>query len=551
MASNYWTRRAISRRRFLAGTGIAGASAAAFAVVGCGSDDDDSSTATATSGPATATSEPSAAAKTPTAGGSLVVVQTTQPGFLDPHASTGGQDITFLRAIYDNLVRRGDDMAPKEEWSIAESWEIRDEGKEILFKLRPDVKFHDGTPVDAEAVQWNLNHFMDPSNNSPEKANVSAIQKAEIVDARTVSLRLSRASSSVLNLIGDRVGMLMSPTAYEAKGKEAFRRDPVGTGPFKFKEWVQDDHLTVVRNENYWRKPFPYLDEIRWNFIKEPAVQLANLESGTAQIAGVSGADIKRIEQSQNLKIMTFTGGSIQNFYVNTTFAPWDNKDNRLAFAWAIDREAIVKGLLLGQGQPAVGPISPAFQWAFSPDVPSAPKKDIAKAKDYLAKAGNPRGYEISLPGGNTASEIQVAEAIQAQLAEVGIELNYEPLDVTAYVNKAIVEKAVPGYMSGMVLRGDPNAISQVFHSDGYYNPGHLKDAVGEQIDSLLAQADATFELERRKQLYSELTKVVNEEARGIFRWYSVANQAMNKSVQGWSFGSEGNGRWEETWLEA
>jgi peptide/nickel transport system substrate-binding protein len=541
--SNYWTRRrAVSRRRFLIGVGAAGAGAASLTLVGCGGD---------RNGSTSSTNESEKPGGPPKQGGRLVVVQTTQPGFLDPHASTGGQDITFLRALYDNLVKRGDDMVPKADWSIAESWEVKEEGKQILFRIRSGVKFHDGTALDAEAVKWNMDHFLDPSNDSPEKANVSQIQKAEVVDARTVRLTLSRPSASVLNLLGDRAGMLLSPTAFQTRGKDAFRRNPVGTGPFKFKEWVQDDHITLVRNEEYWRKPLPYLDEIRWNFIKEPAVHLANLEAGSADIAGVAPADLKRVEGNANLKIMRFTGGSISNFYVNNAFAPWDNKYNRLAFAWAIDREAIVKGLLLGQGQPAVGPISPAFQWAFVADVPNAPKKDIAKAKDFLSKAGNPRGYDIHLPGGNSASEIQVAEAIQGQLAEVGIKLSYEPLDVTTYVNKAIVEKSVPGYMSGIVLRGDPNAISQVFHSDGFYNPAHLKDEVARQIDSLLDQADATFDLGKRKQLYLELTKVINDDGRGIFRWYTVANNAMNKRVQGWSFGSEGNGRWEETWLSS
>ena len=193
--------------------------------------------------------------------------------------------------------------------------------------------------------------------------------------------------------------------------------------------------------------------------------------------------------------------------------------------------------------------MSPAHKWAYTDDVPNAPKKDNAKAKDFLARAGNPRGFTVHIPGGNTPANIQQAEAIKAQLAEVGITMEYEPLDVTTYVNKAIVEKSVPGYFSGIVLRGDPNQLSQVFHSDGYYNPGHLKDDAAKQIDDLLLQADSTFDLAKRKGLYQELTKVINDEARGIFAWYSVGRTALNKKVEGWSYGSEGNGRWDEIWV--
>jgi peptide/nickel transport system substrate-binding protein len=563
---NYWTRSfpPLSRRRFLRYAGASAAAAAAFGLAACGGssgagkNNGGTSSSAGTTGvlgtaAAAASSRPPSGSATPVpkAGGTLTSVLSVSPGFLDAHASTGGQDVTFLRALYDNIVKRGDDMVPRQDWSIAQSWDILQDGKQIDFHIRPGVTFHDGTPLDAEAVKWNFDNFLSPDNNSPERANVAAIQSVDVVDATTVRMSLSRVSSSILNLLGDRAGMLLSPTAYQSEGKDAFRRNPVASGPFKFKEWVQDDHITFVRNENYWRKPLPYLDTLRWNFIQDPTVQLANVQSGKAQLAGVTPANLATVKSDPNLKVMSFTGGSVVNFYINTTLAPWDNKYNRLAFAWAIDRQAIVKGLLLGNGVPAVGPISPAHQWAYTPNVPNAPGKDNAMAKDFLSKAGNPKGYSIHLIGGNDSTSVQEAEAIKAQVAEVGIDMSYEPLDVTTYVQRAIVDKSVPGYFSGIVLRGDPNQLSQVFASDGYYNPGHQKDDVGNQIDSLLMQADSTFDLNQRKAIYLQLTKVINDDARGIFLWYSVANDVLAKNLQGWSFGSEGNGRWEEAWFSS
>ena len=165
-----------------------------------------------------------------------------------------------LYLIFNALVKYGTDFSLQPD--LAQSWEIKNDGKQIVFKLRPGVKFHDGTPFDANAVKWNIEHRLDPAVASPQRQQLEPIiDNVQVIDPTTVAFNLKQPSPGLLGLLGERAGFMMSPAAAQKYGKE-FGSNPVGTGPFVFKEWVRGSHIAVEKNPAYWEAGKPYLDRV-------------------------------------------------------------------------------------------------------------------------------------------------------------------------------------------------------------------------------------------------------------------------------------------------
>src|SRR5690242_9009625 len=201
-----------------------------------------------------------AAAQTPVRGGTLIIGQVQDMKTLDPVRSSDLSEREIMYLIYNTLVRLEPDFSVKPE--LATSWQVEEEGHRIVFKLQPNVKFHDGTPLDAEAVKWNLDWRMDPAGKSPQKKGLSDIIKAvTVVDPLTVAIDLKVEAPGLLGMLAQREGLIESPTAAKKAGDD-FGSHPVGSGPFVFKEWVRGNRVVVERNPDYWEQGKPYLDKI-------------------------------------------------------------------------------------------------------------------------------------------------------------------------------------------------------------------------------------------------------------------------------------------------
>ena len=257
--------------------------AIALVIVGC---------AGPATGGATTGSAPAGSDRQPTKGGELTYALATSPDSLDPHRSGLAVAVRVIRTIYDSLVVQALDGSVK-PW-LATEWTVSPDGKSYTFQLRKDVKFQDGTPFNAEAVKYNYDRILDPATKAANsRALIRPYESSEVIDEYTVKLNLSTPSSAFLGNLSQALVAIVSPTAAKKYGDQ-FGKNPVGTGPFKFVEWKENDGITVERNPDYaWgpalvkNQAAPYLDRLTFKIVPEEATRIGSVQGGQLLAAEV------------------------------------------------------------------------------------------------------------------------------------------------------------------------------------------------------------------------------------------------------------------------
>jgi peptide/nickel transport system substrate-binding protein len=501
----------------------------------------------ATTAPAAkpAEAKPAASGEAPKKGGTMRVGLTTEVVTMDPHLSGSKYDRMVYHNIYEPLVVL--DTKLQIQPGLAESW-TQPDPKTLVFKLRQGVKFHDGTDFDAEAVKFNFDRMQNPDTKSVRTGEIANVQNAEVVDKYTVKLNLKRPDAALLATLTDRAGMIISPAAVKKYGPD-LQRNPIGTGPFQFVEWVKDDHLTAKRFDDYWDKSGgPYLDGIRYRPIPDDTVKTQSLFGGELDfIDYVIPRDVAMVKANSSVIEVDVPSLAAFGYQYNTTRPPFDKKELRQAVAYGIDNEAIVKGVWLGVGVAANGPISPA-SWAYDSSIPPI-KHDVAKAKQLLAQGGKPDGFTFTLKTGTNPINIQEAEAMKAMLAEAGITMEIQPIDAAR--NQAdgnardfdLISYAWSG-------RPDPDGNTfQFFKTQqgsglnwaGYSNP---------RVDEILDKTREVSDQAERKKLYSEMTKLLLDDCPWQFMVHPVEPKAFSPKVQGYDPVPDGMMRFKNVWLK-
>jgi peptide/nickel transport system substrate-binding protein len=549
-----WFSRQISRRRALRG-GFVLATGSILAAVGCSSSNNNRGTGNAataagstarsagTAGPArsapgvgTASAGGSPAAGAAgfapgKPGGNLVTIVGDNPTSLDPHLGQGGGDHQFFWTMHDNLVNYNQKGELDPSQSLAQSWEIAN-GTQITLKLRSGIKFQDGTAFDAQAVKFNLDRNLDPNNKAASFAALSSIDSVQIVDPATVVLKLKEPNAALLTNFGDRGGAIISPAAAQKFGKD-YGRNPVGTGPYIFKEWVQSDHITVTKNPNYWAKdsagtPLPYLDSVRWNVVPDSNVALANLDAGTADVLPLVPQQVGDLQKNSKYQLTSMKGGGWSGIYANQALAPFDDLHFRKALGHAIDKAALMQAVFFNLGVPGIGPLG-AASWAFNPGLKGL-DFDLTAAKQELAQSKNPNGAKSEMITINTAYYTQQTELVKQMASKIGIDLTITPLGTGDLTNRDYVLKDAPLNLAGFSARVDPDGmISDVVGSQGFYNPGHQPNP---QLDDLIVKARQTYDQNERKKFYDQIQMMVIDQVYDYYFAYLTANAAGQQKVK-------------------
>lgn len=496
---------------------------------------------------APAVSKPAEAAKPtggPVPGGTVRVGLNADLTTLDPHLSTAAVDRQVYQSVFDTLVRLDKDLQLRP--GLAESWEQPDP-KTLIFKLRRGVKYHDGEPFNAASVQANVQRMLSHPK-SLRKGELADVESVDVVDEYTARFNLKQPSSPLLSLLTDRAGMMVSTKAAEAAGDD-FARKPVGSGPFKFIEWIKDDHVTVRKFDQYWEKdsagnPLPYLDEVVYKPIPDGNSRLAALRTSTVDIIDFPNSkDIPSLRESKDLRFLEIPGLAFRYIQLNLERPPFDNKLVRQALAWSIDREAINKVVFFNSGQPAQQAIPPA-SWAF--DAAFKPfTRDVEKAKALLAQAGLPNPRFSALVT-NTPEEKQLAEVYKEQLADVGIEMEIELLEFATLLDRVNRSDftAVVLQWSG---RPDPDGnVFGYFHTKGAQNRGKYANP---QVDELLEKARATYDQNERKRLYAQVNQILAEDVPMIFIQHRPEIKVMSPKLQNFTHVPDGMMRFRDVWL--
>ena len=536
----------ITRRTFLRFAAAASGAGVAALLAACGSSSSTPTTGTAASSSAKAST---AASATPKRGGQLRAGLTSDTGNLDPLLSSFLVDREVFYNLYDSLVTIDKDL--KIIPALAEKWEQPDP-KTYVFSLRKDVKFHDGTDFDADAVKFNIERYLN-DKTSRRKSEIDSIQTVEVVDKYTVKFNLKAPFAPLLANLVDRAGMMLSPKAVQAGGED-FTRKPVGagTGPFKFVEWVKDDHITLEKNPTYWKKgadnnPLPYLDKLIYRPINDETVRLTNLKTGDLDADfNIPAKDYGSTKQSSELVLRETTALSFNSMYFNTSKEPFSKKEFRQAIGFLIDRAQITKTVFFDVQKVGYGPIPPS-SWAY--DKEFAPYKvDVAKAKELLKAGGKPEGFAFEMKiGAGSPTTLQLTQLVKDQLALAGITMNIvqqEGAKIATDTQAGNFEGAYYGW-SGRI---DPDGnIYNQMRGGGSLNESRYDNP---QVNELLDKARASSDQNERKTFYQQAQKQIVDDAPFVFYSFGAALLITRSNVQGVDVWADQIMRFEQAWLK-
>ena len=490
----------------------------------------------------------------PTARGSkLVYGLTLTPSGIDPHVNASSELGIPLTSVYDTLVWQ--DLDGEFVPGLAESWEISDDGLTYTFHLRHGVKFHDGSPFNAQAVKFNLDRIVDPQTKSQKAVfMLGPYDHAEVVDDYTVKVYLKEPFAPLLDSLSQVYLGMASPAAVEKWGLD-YQMHQVGTGPFMFKEYIPKDHLTLVRNPGYnWAPAIfghqgpAYLQEIEFRFFVEPATRVLALEAGEAHVMGeIPPQDAQRLSDDHGFQLIPVAlPGTPLQIFLNTERPPTDDLRVRQALIYATDREAIVAAIFKNLSPAAHGPLN-AVTIGYDEEVAGLYTHDPEQAKDLLKAAGwvdvdgdgvlekngQPLRVEAYLMGWGFMPE--VAQLVQAQFKAVGVEMRSQVVAYPAALEAAREGKhnLIPFSLSS----SDPDILRTFFHSGGGFNWAKVRDP---RLDALLEEGARTLDPEKRKELYAEAQRIIMTEALIIPVRDYVNLNAASVQVKGLRYDSRG-----------
>jgi peptide/nickel transport system substrate-binding protein len=476
-------------------------------------------------------------------GGTLTVALDSDIIGVDPHGASAGVDRNVYTTVYNGLVVPDENLEIQPD--LAESWDVSEDGTVYTFRLREGIKFHDGTDCDAEAVKWNFDWILDEANASARRSEIATIDEVAVEDPLTVKITLSAPFAPFLSIISDRAGYIVSPTARQKFGED-YTRNPVGTGPFKFVEWVADDHITFERFEDYWEEGLPYLDEIRYRPIPDASVALTELRTENVDfLFSVDPKDIESIKATDNLTYLEGPGVGYQGLWMNTATGPLAEQALREAVSLAIDREALMLAAYFNVGQIANGPIPPS-SWAYDPDYPVV-KRDLDAARAKLAEGGQPDGFSMVIKAANTPEQQKITQLMQAALAEVGIQAEIQTLEFGALLD-AGAEGDFDALSLGWSGRIDPDGnIQPIFGTGGTFNYGKYENP---QVNELIEQGRVEQDRAKRAEIYQEIQDIINADVAYVFTYFPPASFAAANHVKGFTVTPDALMRFKKTWLD-
>ncbi len=538
---SYW-QRSVSRRGFLRAGGIGAAGLAAAALVGCG--DEDEGPATPGSGTATGTPASSGtgtSTSTLSRGGILKVGDKRDflgEAGLDPHVSpiTG----PWWRIVFDPLVGSDASGQPDAAAGLSESWEILDDTT-LVFTLRSGVKFHDGTDFNAEAAKYNLDRARNADLPVIWAGTLGGIESVDAVDDTTLRLNLKQIDASLLTTLSDRGALQSSPTHVEKTLLDDLAVQPVGSGPFRLKEWRAGSGATFVQVPDYWRRredggSFALLDEIHNVAIPDDVVLAAAVQSGEVDMIDAPDSQLDLLEGDPNLDVSEFIGVSRQGFWPNHGIYPMDNVDVRKALSYAYNGQAVMDTFFAGRGALSQSVLTPS-NWAYSPhDVFGF---DMEKAKEHIAKAGVP-AEDLVFKFVTTATTSQALQLVAKDWEQIGVKVEEVPYEIGN--TKMWMGRGQEGGMHGFFgggHRADPHVtMAQFFQVTGGWNLGQA--TVGD-LEQMVADGIATFDIEERKRIYAEIQKIHSEQLYCVVPKFDT-NRYMyyRKGITGLEFLPEG-----------
>ncbi|MFP1979932.1 glutathione ABC transporter substrate-binding protein GsiB [Lonsdalea quercina] len=455
---------------------------------------------------------------------------------LDPYDANDTLSQTVAKSFYQGLF--GFDKEMKLTNVLAESYQASPDGKVYTIKLRPGVKFHDGSDFNAEAVKVNFDRASNPDNHLKRYNLFKSIASTEVVDPLTVKITLKTPFSAFVNNLAHPAAVIISPAALKQYGKE-IGFHPVGTGPYRFETWNQTDFVKVEKFAGYWQSGLPKLDSITWRPIVDNNTRAALLQTGEAQFAyPIPFEQAKLLEKDKDISLVA--SPSILHRYIsfNVTQKPFDNPKVRQAINYAINKDALIKVAFSGYAVPSEGPLPAGIDYA----VQYKPwPYDPAKARELLKEAGYPNGFTTTLWSSHNHSTAQkVLQFTQQQLAQVGIKVQVTAMDAgqraAEVEGKGVKESGVRMFYTGWsASTGEADwALSPLF-STAAWPPAQFNTAFysNPAVDADLTNALKTTDRAEKQKLYADAQDKIWADAPWAFLVTEKLVSANSKKLTG------------------
>lgn len=459
---------------------------------------------------------------------------------LDPIASSDNASIWTELLVFDQLVRPSAD-GTKLEPGLAEKWSVSPDGLEYTFTLR-DAKFANGDAVTADDVVYSLQRAA--GEKSDWARFFKPITKYTVVDAKTIKFGLDKPFTPMLNNLALFSASILPKKEVEAKGDEFFKQ-PYGSGPFSIKAWNKGQDIDLVRNPNYWQSGKPQVAEAEIQIINDDNARVLKLKAGELDaIVGIPFNQVSQLKQSPDLKVGVAPVFRIELVQLNTTKKPFDDQKVRQALNYAVNKEALVSGVLRGNGTVAVDSL-PVM--AYHNDALKPYPNDAAKAKALLAEAGYPDGFSTNLlvASGDVTAR-QVASALQSDLGKVGVKVDIQTIEGSSQysttkagnfemsLSYATSDTIDPDQLIGFTAINPERA--NAFHSQ-------WKD---ERVNALYELERTTLDGPERAAQFQEMEQRVHDGAPFIFLYHRATPYASRKNVEGFQVLPTSNYRLED-----
>lgn len=485
-------------------------------------------------------------------GGVLRVGMQTDPVGLDPHATNATATRNMLENVYDTLVMF--DSSLQIVPGLAESWEASEDGLTWTFTLRSGVTFHNGDPLKASDVAFSINRIKDPEVASPRSGDFAVVKSVTAPDDATVVITLTEPFSPLLSKLAQSLNVIVSEAVTMANEGD-LNGAVIGTGPFKFVEYLPQTRLVLEKNVDFWGvddagNALPYLDGITFQFYPEAAARTTAVQTGNADwIEYVPASDVAILEADPSVNIVGGLSSNFRSLYLNVTRPPLDNPKVRQALSYAIDEQAVVDIALFGAGGVAsTGTTIPNGNF-YADEASPYVGQDLEKARALLEEAGFGDGFSFDLYVTSTYDFLRTpAEIIQANLAEIGVTANIVAEDWSIYL-PTVQEYNFDATILGESGQSDPDDfLYDVFHTGGGGNFGQYSNP---ELDALLDEGRRASDQDERKQIYLDAQNLILNEAPHVFLFHSAQYEALRTNVQGFEhFPNTSYLGLRTTWLE-
>ncbi|MCS7280791.1 MAG: peptide-binding protein [Desulfobacterota bacterium] len=479
----------------------------------------------------------------PAYGDALITASLGEPTNLIPILTTDAPSHDVAARIYNGLVKYDKDL--RIVGDLAESWSVSRDNLIITFRLKKNVKWHDGKPFTAKDVLYTYKVITDPKTPTAYSSDFLEVKKAEVIDDYTFRVTYHRPFAP--GLISWAISILPS---HLLDGQDITRspllRNPIGTGPYKFKEWVAGQRIVLLANEDYFGGR-PYIERHIIRFIPDSASMFLELKNSRIDMMGLSPLQYLRQTDYPAFKreFNKYQYLSFSYVYLgyNLKHPFFKEKAVRQALTHAIDKREIIEGVLLGQGIEAHGPYKPDM-WAYNPQVKRY-EYDKEKAKKLLESCGFVRGkdgilekdgkrfeFTILVNQGNDV-RIRCAELIQKRLAEIGVKVKIRVLEWASLINEFIDKRNFEAVILGWTIPHDPD-LFDIWHSSKQGKKElNFISFENKEVDELLVRARHTFNIEERKRYYFRFQEILAEEQPYTFLFIPYANVAIHKRIKG------------------